>query len=154
MDRAQAKSAANELTMQEEIESWDENKLLLWIKQNWRTLPSKEEEMLKRAHIDGYVFLRHADDSDYFEKKFGLSLGVSLHLAEMATVLRELVMQTTSRKSTPFYIMDVMQTSSLQRHREQRTSRHYGTNQLYPQKDATGETKPSQHCSIWTVQAY
>ena len=78
-----AESAANEPTTQE-IESWDKNKLLLWIQQKLSTpLEPKDAEKVVKAVINGSVFLKGAGDRKFFQSA-GLTFGASVELAELA----------------------------------------------------------------------
>jgi hypothetical protein len=120
----QANFAANEPT-KEEIRGWDENEVVQWIQPKLSLKPKDVRKFIK-AEINGRVFLRRAGDTNFF-KEVGFSFGVSDDLAELAA-------ETTGKKSTPLYIMDIIQTTSLQCHREQRTSRHYRCNH-YLQKE-------------------
>ena len=82
----QAKSAADEPTI-EEIGSWDENKLLEWIQQNYRfILKGDNLENFKKACIGGIAFL----DSDVeFYETCRLPRGVGLALKRLADKVKE-----------------------------------------------------------------
>ena len=103
-------SATNEPTMQE-IRSWDEDKLLKWIQQKLSTpLVPTDSETISKAVISGSVFLRGADDKNFFQDA-GLSFGASFELAELAE-------KTLSRKSKySLLVIDLTQTVSLECHR-------------------------------------
>ena len=79
----QATSTTHEPTIQE-IRSWDEHKLLDWIKQNSPNALKPEYEMkFLDAEIDGDTFLNNAGNDATFVQ-VGLPVGASHRLAKLA----------------------------------------------------------------------
>jgi hypothetical protein len=80
MDFSQAKLTA------EQMKEWDEDKLLTWIQQELsRPLKDDTIKKFKDAEISGRAFLKLANSEDFFNQKFGLSIGLSLELASLAS---------------------------------------------------------------------
>ena len=72
----------------QDIRSWDEHKLLEWIKQNLsRRLKRKYERKLLSSKIDGDIFLDYAGDSSLYEQ-LGISSKTSHKLAKLATSVK------------------------------------------------------------------
>ena len=68
-----------------EIKEWDKNELLEWIQQQRpKPLDGDILEKFKAADIPGKIFLKHAGDAEFFEKKCNLSIGPSEILADLA----------------------------------------------------------------------
>jgi hypothetical protein len=87
----------------EEIENWDEDRLLLQIKNMRRgLLRGNNLKKFKAAFINGGVFVDHAGDVEFFENKCKLPIGISERLANLA---REIAggkeRDTSTGKSTP-----------------------------------------------------
>ena len=69
----------------EEIEKWDENDLVKWIKRRHeRLLKGDDFKKLKGERVDGVVFLDHAGDKKYFHEECNLASGTSERLAKLA----------------------------------------------------------------------
>jgi hypothetical protein len=86
-----------------EVEKLDIEELLKWIKQRKPKLLNEENaQKFKNAYINGPVFLRHADDIDFFEKRCGLPPRVSDSLAywvaEITGVKCKFLLCTSSRR--------------------------------------------------------
>ena len=94
MDSRQAKPTA------EQVQQWDEDKLLQWIKDN-------QPKMLKVAHLEkfqaeeirGKDFLDHAGDVGFFKNSCGLPAGPSSRLANLAREFAEAGGATAGMKS-------------------------------------------------------
>jgi hypothetical protein len=69
----------------EEIEYWDADDLLRWIRRKHpKLLKSDDLKKLKRNRVDGVLFLNHAGDKEYFHKECKLASGTSERLANLA----------------------------------------------------------------------
>jgi hypothetical protein len=80
MDSSQAKLTA------EQMKEWDEDKLLTWIQQELsRPLKDDTIKKFRDAEISGRTFLKLANNEDFFNQKLGLSIGLSLDLASLAS---------------------------------------------------------------------
>jgi hypothetical protein len=70
----------------EEVNNWDAEELLEWIGENRPKLIKGDKlETFKAKDISGDVFLRHAGDVEFFEKKCNLPCGTSERLANLAS---------------------------------------------------------------------
>jgi hypothetical protein len=79
MASSQAKLSAKQM------KEWDEDKLLTWIQQELpRPLKDDTIQKFKDAEILGRAFLMLANNDEFFNQTFGLSLGLSLVLAGLA----------------------------------------------------------------------
>jgi len=79
MDSSQAKPTA------EQVEEWDADKLLDWIKkQGLKELRDDQLKKLEQEDISGVVFLNHAGDVGFFKSQCGLTAGASNRLADLA----------------------------------------------------------------------
>jgi hypothetical protein len=68
-----------------EIENWDVNDLIEWIKKRHPKLLTEEDcKKLRTDRIDGALFLNHAGDMKYFEE-CNLARGTSERLANLAS---------------------------------------------------------------------
>jgi len=106
----------------QEIRTWGHEKLLEWIqgKLSVPLAPEDKEEFL-RAKINGNIFLKHADDPDFFEKKCKLPVGPSECLADLA---EEIIGRKSKCCLSTLRILRPQ--PAKQRHRGQRTSRACG----------------------------
>ena len=72
----------------EEIKNWDADELLEWIQQNRpKLLKGDILEKFRAEDISGDVFLHHAGDVEFFNKKCNLPSGTSERLANLASEL-------------------------------------------------------------------
>ena len=88
----------------EQIQKWDANGLLNWIRENRRNLLQDDDhEKLKRVRVDGVLFLKHAGDKKYFQEECNLASGTSERLADLARELAggETAGMVSTGKSTP-----------------------------------------------------
>jgi hypothetical protein len=85
-------AVTNEPTIQE-INDWDEDKLLKWIKQKKPNLLRDEKlKKFKAESISGQSFLKYAGNTDFFQRNCHLPAGTSSDLADLAR-------ETIDRKS-------------------------------------------------------
>ena len=73
----------------EEVEKWDDEKLLNWIhQQRPKLLRGETLNKFQDAHIPGVVFLYHAGNVQWFENDCGLPIGPSETLARLAACIK------------------------------------------------------------------
>ena len=82
----------------EEVKEWNKDKLLRWIQLKQPGLLEGDNlEKFRTAFIRGRVFVKHAGNVNFFEKKCKLPIGISDELADLA---KEIVgRQTAGMKS-------------------------------------------------------
>lgn len=93
-----SKQASRTEPKTEDINEWDVNQLLGWIQQKKTQLLTPDDvEILRKARISGEVFVTRAGDTEFFEKRCKLPVGVAV---ELANLWRKVVEQKGKEQDT------------------------------------------------------
>jgi hypothetical protein len=84
------KQASHTMPTAEEVTLWDVGQFIAWTKElKPRPIPDDKIAEFEKANFRGAAFLAKADQEEYFERKFGLSIGDSIVLADLAKQIKE-----------------------------------------------------------------